>query len=275
MQRQIWQTASFLGLGASMLSLASLIFQGFELGVSAPIAAMLAFYETILNAALGWAEAPLAAFAGLASSWIGVNLHPAPEWKHIFVLVWLYFSTDARSSFMQKSAVTGVATLLFGALVSLAAVAASGGGGGSGVSDILWAIGVPLAGFVLHAVIESVLTTIFYKEAGRSVAQSMRYYFMTEVLSAFVASVGAILIAMLGALHLSASWAAIAALAGFVIVRGGFWLARGLYIGVTDHAPGESWVRRFARSGSGQFGILIFSVVFGALLFVALNAGLG
>jgi hypothetical protein len=45
MPHQIWQTASVLGLGASMLSVASLIFQGFQLGISAPIAAMLAFMK--------------------------------------------------------------------------------------------------------------------------------------------------------------------------------------------------------------------------------------
>jgi hypothetical protein len=44
-------------------------------------------------------------------------------------------------------------------------------------------------------------------------------------------------------------------------------------LGVTDRAGGDSWLRA-TRSGSGQFGILIFSVLLSALLFVALNGGL-
>lgn len=275
MPKQIWQTASVLGLGASMLSLASLIFQGFELGISAPVAAMLHFYESLLAALLGWTEAPLAKLARAASGWIGLTLHPAPEWKHVFVLVWLYFSTDARSSFMQKRTITATATLIFGALVSVAAAIASGGGASPGLSSLLWAIGVPLAGFLLHAIIESVLTTMFYREPHRTAAHSLRYYFMTEVLSALVAGAAAIVVAIALAPTAGPSWAAITALAGFVVVRGAYWLLRGLYIGVTDHGADESWFRRFARSGSGQFGMLIFSVVLGALLFVALNAGIG
>ncbi|WP_395646132.1 hypothetical protein [Terricaulis sp.] len=273
MPRQIWQTASVLGLGASMLSLASLIFQGFELGVSAPIAAMLHFYEAVLSALFGWAEAPLAQLARAVGRWLGAIVRPAPEWKHLFVLVWLYFSTDARSSFMQKRTITATATLALGALVSVAAALASGGGAETG--DVLLAVGVPLTGFLLHAIIESVLTTAFYREPGRSLAHSMRYYFMTEVLSAVIAGAAAIAIAVALAPSAGPSWAAIAALSGFVVVRGAYWLLRGLYIGVTNHGPEESWFRRFVRSGSGQFGMLIFSVVLGALLFVALNAGIG
>ena len=193
----------------------------------------------------------------------------------VFVLIWLYFSTDARSSFMQKRPITGAATLLFGALVSTAAILASGGGASGAIGDVLWALGTPLAGFVLHALIESILTTIFYKEPDRSIGQSLRYYFMTEVLSALLAGAAAYAIAFAAFPTLGASWATIAALGGFVLVRGAFWLARGVYIGVADRADGETWARRFARSGSGQFGMLIFSVFLGAVLFVALNAGLG
>lgn len=274
MPRHIWQTASALGLGASMLSLASLIFQGFQIGVSAPIAAMLEFYETLLGALLGWAEAPLARLAEAAGRWLGVPLQPAPEWKHVFVLVWLYFSTDARSSFLQRRTITATVTLLLGAVVSVAAAAASGGAASSDLADLLFAVGAPLGGFLIHAVIESTLTTTFYRQAGRSVAASLRYYFMTEVLSALVAGAAAIAIAFAAA-PVGTSWSAISALGGFVLARGAFWLLRGVYIGFTDRAEGESWFRRFVRSGSGQFGMLIFSVLLGALLFVALNAGIG
>ncbi len=275
MPRQIWQIASALGLGASVLSLTSLILQGFALGVSAPIGAMIEFYEALLHTLLGWAEGPLEQVADSVERLVGVQLHPSPEWKHVFVLVWLYFSTDARSSFLQGRSVTGATTLVIGFVVSIAAVVVSGGGGSATLADVLWAIGAPLAGFVMHAAIESALTTIFYREPDRSIAGSLRYYFMTEILSALLAGAVALAIAIATLPALGASWAAIAALGSFVFSRGTFWLLRGAYLGFTDRAEDETSLRRFLRSGSGQFGLLLFSVLCGAVLFVALNAGIG
>ncbi|MBL8538138.1 MAG: hypothetical protein JNM59_12100 [Hyphomonadaceae bacterium] len=274
MLRQIWRMVGALGLAASALSLANLIFQGFQLGVSAPVQMMLAYYESILQFALGWAQPAISQLAQFLHNWIGISLHPSPEWKHIFVLVWLYFSCDARSSILQGRTITAGATVAFGLLVSLAAILASGGLHSVDQYFLLVAVGAPLTGFLLHAIMESFLTVIFYREPARSIADALRYYFMTEVLSAIASAIAACGIAVATAPYAGASWSTIASLSGFVVIRGCFWLLRGVYIGLHDRAPGETWQKRFARSGSGQFGMLIFSVIFAALLFVALNAGL-
>ncbi|MDZ4690265.1 hypothetical protein [Terricaulis sp.] len=269
----IWKTASVLGLLASALSLASLIIQGFQLGLSAPIGAMLAYYEGLLHALLGWAEPILLRLADFASAWLGIEIRLSPAWKHVFVLVWLYFSVDARSSFLQQRPITASATLVVGLGVSVASVGAVSWANGSDLASVVFATAFPILGFVIHAIIESVLTTAFYRFPGRSVVQSLRYYLMTEVLSALLAGGVAIAVALM-AWRMGAPLAALIALGAFILVRGAYWLLRGVYIEIAECSEGESWRQRFMCSGAGQFGALIFSVVLGALLFVAFNAGL-
>jgi hypothetical protein len=268
-----WKTAGVLGVVASILSVTSLVVQAFELGLSTPASAMLGYYDNVLEHLLGWAAGPLANVSQALTEWSGLHLQTSPDWKHIFVLSWFYFSIDARSSFLENRRITGTATLLLGAVVSLIAAAASGGTGASATSDLFVALGAVLVGFLFHAVLESLLATAYYRAPGRSTSQSLRYYALTEVLSAVGSGMLALLVAYLMATK-GSSRGVVVALGVFVLARGTFWFVRGVHWAVRHGAPGQTWFHRLTGSGSGQFGALFVSIITGVLVFLALNAGL-
>jgi hypothetical protein len=58
--------------------------------------------------------------------------------------------------------------------------------------------------------------------------------------------------------------------AGLAIYR----LIRGALLASYDRLVNETWSDRFRRSGSAEIALLILTTIAGAVLFVALNAGL-
>ena len=86
-----WKVASVLGLVTGVLSVVSLLRQFWDFGPVPPIQLMLEYYQQFLHAVLGWADAPLRTLVHHLQERINVRMNLSPGWKHVFLLMWLYF----------------------------------------------------------------------------------------------------------------------------------------------------------------------------------------
>lgn len=89
------RTVKNLSVIWAALSIASLITYGFHLGSFVqPLQVVLDYYEAAMRVLFGGAEPYLTSALTHALRWTGWSLHLYPHWKHIFVLMWLYFAAS-------------------------------------------------------------------------------------------------------------------------------------------------------------------------------------
>src|SRR5262245_57964857 len=121
----IWKVATVLGLITGILSVLSLLREFWDFGPIAPFKAMLEFYQQFLNALLGWLDAPLRRLIVKLQEWTNIRWSLAPGWKHVFVLMWLYFSSDTKTNWPERKTFATF-SLVLGGLTALAAGVALG-----------------------------------------------------------------------------------------------------------------------------------------------------
>ena len=109
-----------LSLVLGTLSVVQLIKHGFEMhSFAAPLQLVLDYYETLVHILVGWTEPYLHALLLFIHDLTNWQLKLDPNWKHIFVLLMLFFGAFARH--LSASTRTGAIILwACGVIVSLA-----------------------------------------------------------------------------------------------------------------------------------------------------------
>jgi len=102
---------------AGALSLFVLVAKGMNVRPSPLGAAVAAQYEVLVDAALGWADRTNADVVANVNAATGSDFSLRPHWKHVFVLLWLYFGASVISSLGNPAGAAFRA--LWGSLVSL------------------------------------------------------------------------------------------------------------------------------------------------------------
>jgi len=280
--------AKFLSLVAGSLSLVLLIKHGWDFGLASILKLVLGFYEAFIHGLLGWAEAPLKVVLGHLRHWIGLDLHLYPYWKHMFVLMWLYFSGIGKAYWVQRRIDGTIFCVVWGGLVALISSVASGTVALDGTAANIMVMAFPIAGFVIFEIGRSIWGAIVMRGGGmldpgiRSGKITSRLYIFGFRLRQYTLPT-----AIFGGLALVIGFhfaktsvygvevnPNVLILLSFVVGLILYWFGRGLVLAVSNRQPGESPRQRFFRSGAVQFGILMLTVLAGATLFIALNAGL-
>src|SRR5262245_15945451 len=81
-----------------MLSIVTLIRHGFNYGFGPALHLVLEYYEKIMGVLFGWAEPYITARLAALRDLMGWELVLYPHWKHIFLLMMIYFSARLRSA---------------------------------------------------------------------------------------------------------------------------------------------------------------------------------
>lgn len=271
------KVASRISLLMGALSIAALIWHGFNVGLWGPFELILNFYEKLVGL-LRFAEPPLKVLLQFVSRFIAIDLDLHPHWRHSFVLMSLYFGGDVRLDLMRDRSGSAAATVTWGGLIALAASVASGT---TPLSDPnMLALVFPAVGFVVYETGRSALTATFYREValaswfGASTWwETFRFYFFGFAL--VDAAIGAIaVLAGTYARQVHFSDPSLLGLLVFVVLLANYNLARGLWValyGPEQDAP--LWVR-FRRINSTRLGIILLRCIAGAALFILGGAGL-
>lgn len=96
----IWPRNLFawLGLILGAMSVLALMRHGFDYGFGPTFTLLLAYYDNLIHALIGWwAEPIVLALLGDLSAYFGLDLHLHQHWKHVLVLMGFYVSRQATS----------------------------------------------------------------------------------------------------------------------------------------------------------------------------------
>ena len=239
---------------------------------------VLSYYQQLLNVVLGWADVPLANLIALLNSLTVLALELDPNWKHVFVLMWLYFSSGAKTNWKMRKSFAAFSVVLGGVIAFLTVVIMGIGG-----ADGLLRAAVPMLGVFLWAAIRNLWSALFHISTrsldaeNKSWREIFAFRFLNYALPVLVIAVALLSATLLavqsGKLHFVSDVGSFA-LTGFVITMALYWIIRGLYLASFNRRSGESWKARFEGSGMAQLGSLMLSTIGATGIFLVLNAGL-
>jgi hypothetical protein len=266
------KVTKYLGLVAGSLSMVLLIRYGWHFGLTSSFRAALGFYEVFVNALLGWADDPLKQLLANLRYWIGADLHLHSFWKHVFVLMWLYFSGIGKAHWNQGESDIGIFSIVWGGLVALVSSVASGTIAFDGVHANILVMAFPLAGFAIFEIGRSIFGATV-KKGGATLREGieagtigrwyvfgfrLRQFLLPTVIFAGLALAFGLSLANItsdGAELNSNILTLIVFVAGLIF----YWFGRGLVLAISDRQYEESPTHRFLRSGAVQFGILMLN----------------
>lgn len=272
-------TLSWLGLIFGTLSVVMLIKHGFDYGFVAPLQLILNYYEQGMQALFGWAEPWIREQVTTVAAWLGLNLTLYPHWKHVFVLMMVWFGADAKVIWAANLKGSAIFYLSVGVLIALASSAVAGlvpveAGAGSPISRAL-IVAPPIAGFLAYEILRSAWSAIWGRYVGGSWWAQFRHDLGVGlfVLVVGAAALGLTLVADQVPILSESSNSALVILGGAVIVLAIYWLWWGTAF-VKSRLPLGTFAERIRLSGSASVGFAMLSAFAGCAAFLATNAGL-
>jgi hypothetical protein len=87
-----WRPLRVLGVSLAALSIVAVVEHWLALDLGPALQFLLNYYELGLQALFQWAER-------LVLNWLGPGLTLSPDWKHLFIVVLIFFGADAGAQF--------------------------------------------------------------------------------------------------------------------------------------------------------------------------------
>ena len=280
--KSVLKYVSWFGILTGILSIVSLVQAAFSVGIATPLALMLSFYRDMLQAVLGWADEPLSIFTEALGQTFGFDLSLDANWKALFVLMWLYFSSDARANWEHRRGFA-IFSVLTGGAAALSASLFVGLAETNELSSVLLRGSIPILAILIWEILREVWSTIFViSTPSMNVVDKDRRVIFRDLATVYAAPlliIGAFVVVsaalILPAVLLNDNLDAGLIMSGiFIVLMAFYWLCRGAYLAVFDRRPGETRKNRFYRSGSTKMGLAVLAAIMGALLFFLLNAGI-
>lgn len=280
---------SQLGIVPAAISLLSLVAHAFTFGLSSAINQMVVWYDDFLGVAIGWIGSifvqPFAYLFGL----LGIPISVTGIWKHVFVLMNIYFLRDTFDNLRRKPRDTGrflvqlstsvlivsSSSVLFDAISNTQNTASM---------QAFTAI-IPVIGYLIYDLVER-SWMVFYSphRPDFSIEQRSRFlayrFYIMRALERFLVGVLVASIAMLALRNQpvsSVEWG-VATLLLVTLVQAIYWVSGRAslhYQSFGRHQVEYSVLARLMLySGTTRLGQLMLGTFVGLLLFLAANAGL-
>ncbi len=272
--------AASLLMGAS--SVVSLIQHAFSVGFISAIQIMLDFYERLICMLIGWwAEPIIRDLLARLNALVDWDLHLYPHWKHIFVLVAVYFFRDAAASGPIKRPGGEIFLSAIGLPI---AAAISIGAGCIAASPNNWRANFAIAAVaVIGVTLFDIAKLIWYagwlrpwvaKRRGRTLEKYWPYLTGRLHFPARTFLVGMLIAASAPAIPLVRDLpnSGLAVVLVLVLILTVYWLGVGVTRVDEVRQPGDTWWGAFRRSGPGLLGLAMLSVFIGAFVVVACNS---
>jgi hypothetical protein len=266
------------------LSVAKLVQHGLNYGLGPTLQVIANYYETFTRVMLGWAEPCIREQFVALSGYLSWPLHLYPHWKHIFVLMGLYFFRAAGNAFRAGYRGTALFRALWGLLVAVTASVIAGTVPLS--QNDMWAntlvAAVPIIGVTLHDVGYAAWSATTYRKKRSKLfhtpVPTWWAYFRAGVFFALGRA----------AIGLAALWIGLQlpfiqrlpspglAMLGILIIGlGVYWLSLAASQVRSIRKKDETLFAALNRLAAWRHGSAILVTFLGAALFFVLNAGLG
>lgn len=275
MLSRVLSIASLLSFLLGLLSLIVLAKQGLLIGIAAPFAVLIGYYQKVTQILLGWADAPIATIIAYLEGIININLHFDGVWKHIFILLWLYFGSDVRINLRSRRYSFGLFSLAWGTIVAIVTSVVTVAFGFSAPRLSMPAILVPIIGIIVFDLFRCVWGASFSPPDPTAVFLPSQLWIDRFIRRTYVYVVPTIVIGCLilfcartqasNPVLVNSGNPHLIFLAFFFLLLALYWIARGGLLRITVNHDSDMM----------NVGILMLAVILGALVFLLLNAGLG
>jgi len=273
-----WIVFGIVGYIASIASLITLIRLGFKVGLGRPFALIIDQYDKLVHNLIGtWAEPLIFVCLKNIEKTLGFSLQLQPSWKHVLVLMWLYFGAGLKVDKEDRGLGTVLFTIIWGGAIALVSSVVFGVVPPSNSALQVLLVVIPVAGVVLYELGRRAWTALFFPLQGCGWVDTFIDGCITYVLP--VAIIGFSVVA--GGLAASEMGVAIGdpasglpLLFGFVVLLAFYWFGRGVMRATFDRQQDERWRQRFHRSGSARIGVYMLATLLGIAIFLIANAGL-
>jgi len=270
--RPFWIAVSFLTFLFGALSIASLIQEGLDVGIAAPLLRLLNYYKKSLDVFLSWADPPIVELVQILKNWVHIDWRFNPWWKYLFAPIWLYFSAAAATVLVaQKRIFFFIVDFTFGCVTALGTSVASSAFPLDTSSPI--PVIIISAGFVAFGLCE-----IPWHRGYGILPNQNRSRTLLWFAAAFPLANLIIAIVVVAFSWASASYGypipAIAQILFIVVSMALRSLVAAAYGATFLRKSGEDWLRNLLAYGTFKHGWRVLSVIGAAVFFIACGRGL-
>ena len=254
----------------SVLSLVSLVKEGFDFGLAAPLDSILQYYQKFVEKALGWTEPYLRHGLERLRNIIGFDLRLLAHWKHFFVPMCFYVTATSYVNVKRRRYDSAIFTLILGVPLALASAVASGS---LPLDDPRMFPAIPpIIGFMVFQTGQGIWDASWHRYGDNTWWQSFRYFLKWFVLSDAILGLAAIGIVL--GFEIGLSNPSVVAFLIFITLLAFRTLGVAARAAAKDREVTKTWFQKFKILGGFHLGSRILGVLVGMIIFLAINAGL-
>lgn len=268
-----------LGTTAGVLSLVLLVDHAIRVSWVEVLKRVLDYYVAVKAFVFSPLTPMLVSLVNYFSNLFGVNFELSPHWSDVFVLLLLYFGARARAYWDAGLRARSVFRNIYGVLISFLTGAISGVVPITSVTSSVLMVSIALFGIMAFELADCSWSATFSRKPGLAWAQDFKRYaafsFPPLYINAALLLVGALIAHYV--FPTNGQNVGLVLLLIFALVLACYWLIRGWLSAGEADSPlvGKSRWQKFQKSSNTRIGVLMLVSIFGALIFILLNAGLG
>ncbi|MBU1667485.1 hypothetical protein KKC13_03645 [bacterium] len=237
---------------------------------------ILNYYDKLIGVTINWMFPLAVELLKKIEEYFHLKLTLLPQWKHVFVIIWLYFIASSKMIWRRTSnKFLTIFGIIWGAICALFASIMSGAVQPSSDNDIvlmillsvLWVVIFEI-GITLAKTLEGLIIT--GKGSARIRKGLLNYIFPAMLIGVFSAW-AAIKLATTFSMILNSGLVGIGI---YILLLSFYWFLRACVNSMTDRKIGESYIERFLRAGGTELSTSVFRTIIIVSIFVLMNAGL-
>lgn len=267
-----------LGTAAGALSLILLIDCAINVSWVEVLWRILDYYRAIKTFVFSPLEPLLIDVLRTIEGVVNLHLQLLPHWSDVFVLLFLYFGARARTYWDAGLRGRSVFRYIYGALTAIITAVISGIVPQTSVALSVLMVSTTLFGIMMFEVGDCSWSATFARKSGLTWSQDFKRYAAFSFPPLYL-NIALLLVGVITARYLfqyGGKDLGLILLFVFAFVLACYWIFRGWLSSANfkEYASETRW-KRFQQSSNTRIGMLMLGSIFGALIFILLNAGLG
>jgi hypothetical protein len=253
-------------------SIVSLIQEGLNVGIGAPLLRLLDYYRKSLDVFLSWADLPLMELVQTLTNWIQIDWRLNPWWKYLFAPTWLYFSAAAATVLVAQGRIYFfLVDFISGSVIALSTSVASSAFPLDTSSPI--PVIIMSAGFVAFGLCEFPWHRGYGVLPSQSQSRTLFWFAAAYPLANLIIAIVVIALSFASANYGYPIPAIVQVL--FIVVSMALRSLAAAIFGATFlRKPGEDWRKNLLSYGTFRHGWWVLSVIGAAVFFIACGRGL-
>lgn len=278
LKRGVKLVITVIGFLLGVISILNLVELAFNVGFISSLDIMLTWYDHAVAFVMSPFEPPLRSLIRKVADRLNLNIELHAHWKHIFVLLMVYFGARARTVWRAGLRATAAFLTVLGLLIAIPSSAFAGaiplGDSESSQGSNLFVLAVALGGLFIFELTGSAYAAVRWPyQPGDNWLKT----FLRNLRGDFtVVIVGAIALVLSAnsdfPLFRSIANPGLAFLSAAILAVSVYWILANKFL-PREQSP-TSWWREFRRSNNARFGLAVLAVFLGVAVVLVLNAGL-